>query len=557
MPRRRRLEIDERVLADGSVSKSVDRLEVEAAVTQLLADGVTALAICFFNSFVNASNERAAAEIVRELVPDLPLSLSCEVDPRIREYERVSTTVMNSYAMPRLQKYMHRLQGALPSNVPINYMQSGGGVVPGSLAANFPIHLLYSGPAAGVLASQAIAREQDLDAVCTMDMGGTSCDVCLIQDGAPSIKDLVEPEWGIPIRTPTLDIRAIGAGGGSVAWIDSGGALRVGPQSTGSDPGPASYGRGGVQPTVTDANLILGILNPTGLLGGRMPLDVQAAQTAFEPLARALELSIEQTALGVFRIVNANMAQAVRELTVRVGVDPRYFTLLPFGGAGGQHAASVASEVGMQRIVFPRNASAFSAYGLLQADLQYTSAVTLMRPIDDIPPERLKAVFSELESTAWASLGTEQLRDAPTSANYWADVRYIGQSHEIAVPVSLNGEVDVDRIETDFRALHERLYGVWSDNPAEVVDLRTTVTGEVRSVHMPHFEPTTVDAAPNAFRQTAFAPEPLPVFWRDSLPPGWRSDSACLVEEVDSVILVTGGAFEVDKYGNLVLEFAR
>ena len=313
VPRHLRLTIRERVSHSGGVLKTVDASETHAVVQRLLDLGVDAIAVCLFNAYANPVNEQAVAGIIREIAPNLALSLSSEVDPRIREYERVSTTTLNAYAMPRMHSYMSRLETALRQKAGIRYMHSGGGVIPSTTAERFPIQLLYSGPAAGVLAGRFLAATLDVPNVCTIDMGGTSLDVCLIRDGEPDTRDTIEVEWGIPARTQSIDIHSVGAGGGSIVSFDAGGALRIGPASAGSDPGPACYGRGGVKPTVTDANLILGILNPEGLLGGRLRLYREQAETALQPIADTVGVNVDEAARGIYRIVTANIAEAIRE----------------------------------------------------------------------------------------------------------------------------------------------------------------------------------------------------------------------------------------------------
>jgi N-methylhydantoinase A len=553
IPRYLRLEIDERVDHRGEILKAVDPDEVRGVVRRLLDEDVEAIAICLFNAYANPANEQAAARVVRELASEIHLSLSSEVDPRIREYERVSTTALNSYAMPRMHRYMGRLDQALEQQRDIKYMHSGGGVIPGSTAEQFPIQLLYSGPAAGVLAGRFLSSTLGIGNVCTMDMGGTSLDVCLIRDGEPDTKDTIEVEWGIPARTQSIDIHSIGAGGGSVVWTDAGGALRVGPQSAGSDPGPACYGRGGRLPTVTDANLLLGILNPEGLLGGKLKLNRGLAEAALEPTAASFNTGIEETAQGIYRIVTAHMAEAIREVTVKRGTDPRDFTLVPFGGAGGQHAAAVAREMEMRHVLFQRNASTLSAFGLLTADLKNTSAKSLMAPLPGVAADQLEADFAQLERSARTFLDREAGLVQRVYADRWADVRYIGQSHEVGVPVSAE-RVDTDAIYADFERLHERLYGTKLSDPAEIVNIRVTVTGEVSRLTATPFRPSSIQSEPISARQTAFFDEPLPVFWRDGLPVGWSTDRPCLIEEVDSVIYIPGGRISVDDFGNLRLE---
>jgi N-methylhydantoinase A len=552
VPRRLRLTINERIAADGTVLRGVDPEETRDVVRRLLDEGVEAIAVCLISAYANPINELAVARVIQEMAPRIALSLSSEVDPRIREYERVSTTVLNAYAMPRMHRYMSRLDQALQRNEGIKYMHSGGGVIPSATAERFPVQLLYSGPAAGVLAGRFLAATLDVPNVCTMDMGGTSLDVCLIRDGEPDSRDTIEVEWAIPARTQSIDIHSIGAGGGSIVWFDAGGALRIGPESAGSDPGPACYGRGGVRPTVTDANLILGILNPEGLLGGRLRLDQAQATAVFRPVAERFGMTVEQAAAGVYRIVTASLAEAIREVTVKRGTDPRDFALLAFGGAGGQHAAAVAREMEMKGAIFPRNASTFSAFGLLTADLKNSLAKSLMLPLHRLTAEAMEADFRDLVARARRFLDESETGLERVYADRWADVRYIGQSHEVAVPVDPQ-QVDLDRIYTDFERLHERLYGTKLGDAAEIVNIRVTVTGQVPRLKARPFVPTEVRTAPMGKRRTAFSDEPLPIFWRDGLPAGWGHEGACLIEEVDSVIYIPDGAVDIDEYGSVRL----
>jgi N-methylhydantoinase A len=552
VPRRLRLTIDERIAADGTVLRPADPEETRAIVAHLLGEGVEAIAVCFINAYANPANEQAVARIVQEMAPRLALSLSSEVDPRIREYERVSTTVLNAYAMPRMHRYMSRLDQALPRDDGIKYMHSGGGVIPGATAERFPIQLLYSGPAGGVLAGRFLAAALGEPNVCTIDMGGTSLDVCLIRDGEPDSRDTIEVEWGIPARTQSIDIHSIGAGGGSIVWFDAGGALRVGPESAGSDPGPACYCRGGTRPTVTDANLLLGILNPEGLLGGRLRLDPDRAALAFREIAERFAVNVEQAAAGVYRIVTANLAEAIREVTVKRGTDPRDFALVAFGGAGGQHAAAVAREMEMKGAIFPRNASTFSAFGLLTADLKNTLAKSLMVPLTRASAETIEADFHELVGRARRFLDESESGLERVYADRWADIRYVGQSHEVAVPINPQ-RVDLNTVYADFERLHQRLYGTKLADPAEIVNIRVTVIGQVPRLKAKPFVPTEIRTVPSGERRTAFTDRPVPIFWRDSLPPGWRHAGPCLIEEVDSVIYIPDGAAEIDAYGSIRL----
>jgi N-methylhydantoinase A len=555
VPRHLRMTIDERTAADGTVLRPVDLGETRAVVQQLLDEGVEAIAVCLINAYANAANEMTVAEIIREWAPQVALSISAEVDPRIREYERVSTTVLNAYSMPRMHRYMSRLDQALKREDGIKYMHSGGGVIPSATAERFPVQLLYSGPAAGVLAGRFLAAALGEPNVCTMDMGGTSLDVCLIRDGEPDSHDTIEVEWGIPARTQSIDIHSVGAGGGSIVWFDAGGGLRIGPESAGSDPGPACYCRGGTRSTVTDANLLLGILNPEGLLGGRLRLDPMRAAHAFREIADRFGVSVEKAAVGVYRIITANLAEAIREVTVKRGTDPRDFALVAFGGAGGQHAAAVAREMEMKGAIFPRNASTFSAFGLLTADLKNSLAKSLMVPLMRVSAEAIEADFRELVERARRFLDESEGGVERIYSDRWADIRYIGQSHEVAVPIDAP-RVDLNTIYADFEWLHQRLYGTKLGDAAEIVNIRVTVTGQVPKLKANPFMPTEIRDAPTGERRTAFSELPLPIFWRDGLPPGWRHEGACLIEEVDSVIYIPDGQIEIDQYGSVRLTWS-
>lgn len=547
------VELAERVAADGSVLLPLDEDEVRRAVSVLADRGAEAIACSLFNAYANPVHETVVGRILHEMYPEMPVSLSSEVDGRIREYDRVSTTVVNAYAMPRTHHYIEQLDQAMAGRSEVLYMHSGGGLIPSRTARQFPVTLVNSGPAGGALAGSFLSTALGLESVCTMDMGGTSCDVSLIQGGKPDTTEVVEVAWGVPARVQSIAINVIGAGGGSIASIDPGGALRVGPQSAGAQPGPACYSRGGAEPTVTDANLVLGILSPTGLLGGRLPLDGGAAEAALEGISSRFGIDAQAAAMGVYRIVNANMAEAVRDVTVRVGVDPRDFVLIPFGGAGGQHAAAVAREIGIRSVLFPRNASVLSAFGMLTADLKSSVARTVMMPVAQLDPDVLQREFDILERRALELLEGRPEAVRSISIDRFAEMRYVGQSHEVVVPVpSLAPDIGAEMYDR-FEAFHSRRYGVTLGDPAEVVNLAVTVTGRVPGMALPRFRPEAASVEPTGWRRTAFEPEPLPIYWRDSLPPGFEHEGPCLVEETDSVIFIPSGSVVVDEYGNLRL----
>ncbi|MBM4437166.1 MAG: hydantoinase/oxoprolinase family protein, partial [Actinobacteria bacterium] len=546
-------EVDERVDAHGRVVRSLDRTDVERALRVLLATGVKSIAVSLLHSYANPVHEHQVAEILRELAPDVYVSLSSEVDPRIREYQRTSTTVLNAYAMPRVHGYVDRLDRALPVRHGINYMHSGGGIVPSTVARRFPVMLVESGPAAGVLAGAFLGQRLGIANIMTADMGGTSYDVCVIRGGVPEIKDTVEVEPTIPLRTECIDVMSIGAGGGSIAWIDEGGALKVGPRSAGSHPGPACYGRGGTQPTVTDANVVLGLLAPDTVLGGALRIDLARAQEAIRPLAGQFKVSLEEAAQGVYRIVNANMAQAMRKITVHKGIDPREFTLIPFGGAGGQHAVELARELGMAAVLFPSNASVLSAFGLLTADLKYTATNSVWHPLDAIAPETLEGYFKELATRAIASLHAEERAAiVRVTADRSLDVRYIGQSYDLRVPVD-DGPIDRAAIYRTFETMYRARYGVALGDPVEIINAHVTATGHLKRLELPRAagSRTRRRPRPRGARTVALTGQAAPVYDRGDLAHGMRIVGACLIEESDTTIYVPDGCVsEIDAHGN-------
>lgn len=555
VPRHLVKEVGERIghLGDVKVPLAVD--EVEAAVADLVSAGVEAIAVALFNSYANPKHEQLIGDVIRASAPELHVSLSSEVDPRIREYERFSTTVLNAYSMPKTHGYVDRLEQAL--DVPIQYMHSGGGIIPSSIARNHPIMLVASGPAAGVLAAQFIGRRAGIGDLITLDVGGTSSDICVLRDGEPEVKDLVEVSWGIPARTQAIDVNSIGAGGGSIAWIDTGGTLRVGPQSAGADPGPACYGKGGSEPTSTDANLVTGVLTEDNFLGGTVDVSIDAAREAIRPIAEHFQVSIEEAAWGIRRLLNAHMAQAILTATVKKGIDPREFTLVPFGGGGGQPAIEVAREVGIPRVLYPPNPSTFSAFGLLTADLKNTVSRTIMMPVALLDTHQLTGHLEELRVAASRFLEGQDLLVSHMSTQGLLDVRYAGQSTEVAVPVPEGGVADATDLYDEFENRHHLLYGTKLGDPAEIVNVRVTAVGVVHPITVEEGQESSAPAAPvpKARRVVTFLNEPISVFDRDLLEPGVVIEEACVIEEVDSTLLVPPGAIvRVDGLHNVIVD---
>jgi N-methylhydantoinase A len=539
VPRDMRLEVQERTASDGGILLEPSRDEVLEAAADLLRRGAEAIAVCLFNSYVNEHNERLIAVWLGEAHPELPVSLSSRVDPQAREYERFSTTVINAYATPAVQEYLRRIQQVVRPDVFL--MHSGGGVLTPPAVAERPVRLALSGPAAGVIGALHLGAALDEGNLITFDMGGTSTDVSVIVDGSAQRASEMEVTWGIPLRGASLDIQTVGAGGGSIAHKDAGGALVVGPRSAGARPGPACYAQGGVQPTVTDANLMLGLVNPGNFLGGRMPLDPRASERVVAELGQEFGVSALEMALGIHKVVNASMAQLMRETTVKKGIDPRDFVMVSYGGAGGQHAYGVAEIVGCPEILFPRLSSTFSAHGLVQADVQTTEAQSYLQPLADVRLDALQAEFEDLEEKARAALFVAD-GEACRSIRRMA-MRYAGQSHDVLVDVPAWG--DLEELYTRFEDLHEQLYGTRLGDLAEVVSISVTV-GKVReSSAAGRLALETADPGqlpPPKLREVGLFGQVVPVYDADSISPGMVVTGPALVEETDTTVVIPAGS---------------
>ena len=476
VPRDRRLGIAERIRGDGSIERVLDSRDIEniaAAISRLDADAV---AVSLVNAFVNPAHERALRDGLARALPDVPVSLSSEIGPEIREYERTSTTVLNALLIPVMRAYLVRLKERMAEagiTAPLLLMQSNGGVCTVEAAGREPARLLLSGPSGGALAALKSAHDLDTPNLVGVDMGGTSFDVSVVRDGALSLVTQGEVD-GLPVRLPMVEIRTIGAGGGSIAAVDAAGRLTVGPRSAGARPGPACYGHGGTEPTVTDANIALGRLDPAFFLGGAMALDVDAARRAIEAhVARSLSLDVERAAEGILAVTNTNLAAAIRLSLFEKGLDPRDFTLLSFGGAGGLHALPVAQELGISRVMFPSNASTFSAYGMLHSEIVHDLARSRVLPAaaESLPP--LSEAARDLRRQAERLLELDGLPRESWAFSLSADMRYHGQAFELSVPW---GDVDPDAAQLDallarFHELHRQRFSY--SNPRDIVEIVT------------------------------------------------------------------------------------
>ena len=485
IPRDRRLGIAERIRADGSVERPIEAFAIDAAIAAIRSHGAETVAISLLNASVNPAHEQRLRDDLLQAFPDLPVSISSVVSPEIREYERTSTTVLNALLIPVVRSYLTRLADRMAKRglrARLLLVQSNGGVCSAEVASEQPARLLLSGPSGGALAAQRASHRLGLPALVGIDMGGTSFDVCVVQDGAGTVITQGEID-GLPVRLPMMEIRTIGAGGGSIASVDPGGRLVVGPRSAGARPGPVCYGRGGTLPTVTDANLVLGRLDAEFFLGGALALDVPGARSAVEEhVARPLSLDAERAAEGILTLTNASLASAIRLSLFEKGLDPRAFSLLSFGGAGGLHAIHVAEELGIDQVVFPADASTFSASGILHSDIVHDLASSrLLRAVPEALPE-IKKACADLRRQGASLLEQDGLPPERREVSLSVDMRYHGQAFELVVPW---GDVEpgpdtLERLVSDFHALHLRRFSYSNlGDPVEIVTLRLTATGRL------------------------------------------------------------------------------
>ena len=550
-----RFEVSERVGSRGEVIRELDAAQVEALPGKLARAGVEAVAVCLLFSFLHPEHEAAIACSLRST--GFNVSVSSEILPEFREYERASTTTVNAYVSPVLERYLARLDTTLAEqeDSSLRVMQSNGGSLSIEAARRLGVHCILSGPAGGVVGAQGLlAASPNLShRLLTFDMGGTSTDVSLV-DGEPALT-CEAVIGGCPIRVPLLDIHTIGAGGGSIAFADAGGALRVGPASAGADPGPACYGRG-EQPTVSDANLVLGRLDPGAFLGGEMLLYPQRAQQALADLGSQLGLDAAQAALGVVEVANAHMERALRLISVERGHDPRLFTLLSFGGAGGLHAVELARRLGIQTVLAPPLASTLSAFGMLAADVIKDYAQTVMLP-GTTSYDDLQVLFKSWSQRGLQEVLREGVSEAEVVVEGSLDMRLQGQSYELPVPFT-NAFLD------DFHSLHARFYGYSRPElPVEIVTLRLRVVGKVQPPQLEPLPPSGADSS-QAFlglRQLALdnsgvpAWSQVPFYQGERLQPGNTLDGPCVVVRSDTTILLgPGDSARVDSLGNLLIQ---
>lgn len=474
--------VRERIRWDGTVEEPLSQKDIELVADRARQDNVDAIAVCFLHAYRNPTHELAARKLLTNLVPGIPVFLSHEVAREWREYERTSTVVANAYIAPPLQRYLDTLERELAQRGTagnLYIMQSNGGVMTTRVARDLPIHTLLSGPIGGIMGARALAEYLGKDNVIAIDMGGTSFDVSIISGGEVPVASEMSLN-GLPLIMPVAEIHTIGAGGGSLAWLEAG-ALRVGPQSAGADPGPACYGRGGSRPTVTDANLVLNRIDPERFLGGRMQLDVAASRRALATVADELGLRVEALAEGIIDIINAKMADAIRTLAVRRGVDPREFALVAYGGAGPMHAVALAEELGITEIVVPISPGTFSAWGMLQCNIRHDFVQTFYAPVDRMDFDTLIQTFHELQAQGIATLHNEGVEPDRMLLTYSADMRYVGQEYSVLVDIPSISRPQSELISemvSHFHDIYRRRYGhAMPEAPVEIVNLRVSACG--------------------------------------------------------------------------------
>ncbi len=577
--RRLRVEVDERINAEGGIDRALDEDSVARAARFLVGEGVEAIAVCLLHAYRNPAHELRVKEIVAGIAPGITLCVSAEVLPVINEYERTSTTVINAYVRPIVERYLNRLIGEarrIGIAAPLLLMQSNGGLTTAEAAAVTPMHIIESGPAAGVVGVRALARRIGIDKAISFDMGGTTAKASLIENGEVTRATEYQVGAGIvlgsrllsgagySLKVPAIDLAEVGAGGGSILWIDAGGALQVGPMSAGAVPGPVCYGKGGTEPTVTDANVALGYLNPAHLVGGALKIEAEKSRAAItDQIARPLGMSLEAAAYGAHLIAASNMIRALKAVSSERGRDPREYALVGFGGNGPLFAAGMAAQIGIKHVLIPPSAGVFSSFGLLYADLEYYFTQTRKRLLQALAPDEVQAVFDQLEGEARGRLSEDGFMPDRIGISRHASLHYQGQSFELRVAVA-PGPIDraaLAALEAGFGAEHERTYGhrAGADEPVELVSLEVVGRGipdqpRAALAAAAGLAPDIAIASP--LRHAYFGPQhgwlDTRVVNRSAL--AVPHSGPCIVEEYDATCLVPPGwTARLDDFGNIVL----
>lgn len=571
VPRYLRLEARGRMNHRGEELEPLSEEDVRRAVAFCQEEGVEAIAICFLHSYANPAHEKRCAELIRQLAPDIPVTASHELTQEWREYERTNTAVLNSFVQPTVQAYLSSLEGELAElgmGQVYHIMQSNGGTASFERGKQAPIFAVESGPVAGVIGAAKLGELIGEPDVIALDVGGTTAKTSLVRAGKPRITTEYKIGWrrdfaGYPILAPTIDIVEIGAGGGSIAWIDDAGALHIGPVSAGADPGPACYGKGGRQPTVTDANVMAGRINPDYFLGGEIALDLEAMRRALQPIADHFQCSLEEAAIGVIRMADASMINAIKLVSVQRGHDPREFVLVAFGGGGAMHAAALARELRVKKVVIPTEPGVFSAWGMLMTDLRQDLIRTSIRRTDRMEPDELSALFGEMEAQATRDLLAQSVAPADIYFQRFADMRYKGQEHTVkaSIPTGAVTTAQLREIEEQFHRLHEQAYAFRLDAPIELVNYHLTAFGAVEKAEMRKVEGgSSLEAAKKGERRVHFDEygyRDAPIYERDLLPLHLPVPGPLVIEEPTSTTVVfPDQQVTRDAYGFLHLEMS-
>ncbi len=566
VPRSDIVEIAGRLNYAGEELEPLDEGAIRAAARRAREEGFGAIAVAFLFSYLNPAHELRAGEILAEELDGISVSLSHQVAREWREYERTSSTVVDAYIAPVVRRYLERLESEMQERglaVPLHVMQSSGGIVTSRSARDLSLQTILSGPVGGAMGGAALARILGRPNLICIDMGGTSFDVSLIVNGKPDVASETTFE-GFPLLMSVVNIHTIGAGGGSLAYSEAGG-LRVGPQSAGADPGPASYGRGGDRPTVTDANLVLGRVDPGAFAGGRMTLDREAAERAVGTLASELGLGVVELAEGICDVINAKMAQAIRTLTVEKGIEPRDFALVAFGGAGAMHAVFLARELGIREVIVPPFPGAFSAWGMLETEIRKDFSRTYYTPLSALDHADLGKTLDELETEGFASLEDEGITRETGRVAHAVDVRYVGQEYTLTIPLLGAGEpleAGFDRAVSDrFHAAHLQRFGHANPGaPVEFVVVRSMALGDLGRIEPGRMDEPDVPSYPATTAEVIFGrgAQPTQMIQRDDLPVGSVVDGPAIVSEATATTVVPPGAtLRVDPFGSLVIAVGK
>lgn len=572
VPRNLRFEVSERINSKGEVLRELELAEVRQVVRKMKEEGVKSVAVCLLHSYMNPKHEQKICGVIKEEYPMAYVSASSDVQPEFREYERLSTTVLNAYVMPRAVEYIRDLEQRLRKigvQVPLHIMRSSGGMTTVETAMVEPISIMESGPAAGAIMASYVSRMTGLQKAVSLDIGGTTAKMGIILGGEPrivaeyNIATMKEGKWagGYPVRIPMIDLIEIGAGGGSIIWIDAGGMLQVGPQSAEAEPGPACYGRGGTNPTVTDACVLLGYINPDYFCGGEFKLNESRAEEVMrEKIAKPLGTDVYEAAYGAVEVMNANMIRIMRRITIERGYDPRDFALVAFGGAGPTLAVGLSEELGFRSVIVPEYPGIFSAYGLLRSDVRY-DYTTPMRLVEEADPKEIREAYKKMEEEALEKLirggfPTDRIRFIRS-----ADMRYVGQGFELNLPVPQGDIQDLEALEVAFHDLHKREFTYSAvEDPVEIINLRLTAIGKIETAEARKYEMIGEDSK-GAFKymRKVFMSEhsgfvESPCYERDRLLPGSTVNGPAVIEQPDSsTVIHPDYKAEVDEYRNLVI----